>query len=88
MVQWRISQLISIVTIVLVMGFGIPNGIREARDWHGTLEWAARVTVRIDREPDAIVEAALSPGNSADVAFIRRQAQVARSEHLSVFDSP
>ncbi len=87
-VQWRISQVISIVTIVLVMGFGTPNGIREARDWHGTLKWAARVTLHIDGDSDARVEAALSPGNSADVPFIRRQAQVARSEHLSVFDSP
>ena len=87
-IQWRISQLISIVTIALVMAVGIPNGITEAQDWHNILAQAATVTLNIDREPDAIVEAALSPGDSADVPFIRRQAQVARSEHLSVFHSP
>jgi hypothetical protein len=72
-------------SIVLLAVLGTKNGLNEAATWHQILSEGADVTVNIDKAPNSLVEAALSPGASADVSSIRRTAQIAKTEHLSLF---
>ena len=81
----RIAQAVSIATIAVLMVLGTRNGVTQAREWHGLLTQAATVTAHIDTEPNGVVESALSPGDSADIAYIRQEARYAESDHLNVF---
>ena len=79
------AQAVSIATIAVLMALGTRNGLTQAREWHGLLAQAATVTTHIDKEPNSVVESALSPGDSADIAYIRQEARFAKSDHLNVF---
>ena len=72
-------------TIVLVAILGTRNGLTQAATWHQIMSEGADVTVNIDKAPDSLVEAALSPGASGDISFIRQSAHTARTQHLSLF---
>jgi hypothetical protein len=84
---WRIAQMLSVITIALLMVLGTSNGILQAREWHNLLKEAAIVSLRIDREPNSVVEAGLSPGDSTDVGYIRAEAKEAKARHLSVYNA-
>jgi len=79
------------IGIVLVLGvvllqvvFGTSNGLVYGGDWYRGQQVIADVTANIDRAPNAKVETALFP-NPCCVLFVRRLAEVARRDRLSLF---
>jgi hypothetical protein len=82
----RIITLLTLIGLVLVQAvLTIPSGITDASAWYQRQLVAADVAVNIDEASDPLVQNYLDdypPG------FIRQMTAIARSEHLSLFDTP
>ncbi len=81
----RVVGILVLVTIAVQIGFGTYNGIVGARMMHQSEMLASGYTVNIDQIPASITNSAYIPGFLPDLAYVRRQAQVARTHHLSLF---
>jgi hypothetical protein len=74
-----------LLLFVVQLGFGTGGGIIDARGWYSTETTGAAVTVNIDHASDSLVVSTLG---AYPATFIRQMAQFARSDHLSLFDTP
>jgi hypothetical protein len=88
--QWksdlRTITLVTLIGLVLVQAvLTIPSGITDASAWYQRQLVAADVAVNIDKASDSLVQYNL--GSTAPY-FIRQWMATARSQHLSLFDTP
>jgi hypothetical protein len=88
--RWKVAfgtiMLLTLIGLVLVQAvLTIPSGITDASAWYQRQLVAADVAVNIDEASDSLVQNDLG---TYLPAFIRQMAATARSEHLSLFDTP
>lgn len=80
------NVIVSVIALsVLVSVF---TGLESAREWRALEVRAARVTYRIDAEPNSVVQSALYPNPYFDPHFIRHMAGVMKAHQLSLFQPP
>jgi hypothetical protein len=81
----RIVRVFVLGSILVLAVLGTRNGLSLADAWHGKLTTASNVTVNIKKAPNVLVSAVLYPLPLDDVGFVRRMAQVAQTQGLSMF---
>ena len=83
----RTIALLTLITVVLVQALvTTQSGIADASAWYQRQLVVADIDVNIDKASDALVQNAL--GAAIPAGFIRQMTAIARSEHLSLFDTP
>jgi hypothetical protein len=73
------------VLFVMQVGLATRNGINNAKSWYYEQSQVADVTANIGSSSDAFIQSTL--GNYP-AAFLRQMIAFARSQHLSLFDTP
>jgi hypothetical protein len=81
----RIVRVFVVGSILVLALLGTRNGLSLADGWHGKLAAASNVTVNIKQAPNSLVSAVLYPLPLDAVGFVRRMAQVAQTQGLSMF---
>ncbi len=78
-------QLFLVSLILVQAALTIPSGITDASAWHQRQLVAADVAVNINEAGDALLQNVLG---GYEPSFVREMTATARSEHLSLFDTP
>ena len=81
-------QLVLVGLILVQAVLTTRSGITAASDWHQRQLVAADVAVNIDEADDSLVQNALGLYGDYPTGLIRQMIATARSEHLSLFDTP
>jgi hypothetical protein len=82
------SRGVLVLAIGLLAVVGTANGLAKANRWRGTELQAADVTVNIKDASDSLVSKAVASGASEEVSSIKELTPFARSERLSLFNTP
>ena len=80
-----VTEIVLLGLIGLQVVAGGRAGAADADGWHSDELVIADLTANIQKAPDSLLESYLGSGNP--VGYYRTLAGVARSEHLSLFDS-
>jgi hypothetical protein len=83
----RTIALLTLITVVLVQALlTTKSGIADASAWYQRQLVEVDIDANIDKANDALVQNDL--GADVPAGFIRQMTAIARSEHLSLFDTP